>query len=171
MSSNPLLQYPHIYKKGKILNLKRLEEGSNKPKRVYTFVSSTPTVITIMQHCNNLNQIVGRNFLGISKLLSYFGLSRDPSEKFSKEPSVFNNHKKLFLDRGKDKDLQPLLEKIYDNLSNLSAKTEKLDNKIENLEINLQKLINREPVFSKEIEDFSKDIKEIKEKLVAILGA
>ncbi|AMN10077.1 aphid transmission factor [Angelica bushy stunt virus] len=164
MSSNPLLQHPHVYKKGKILNLKKLDEGTNKPKRVYNFASSSGNITTIQNHCNNLNQIVGRNFLGIAKLLSYFGLSKDPSEKFSKEPTVYNKFRNLFSDRGRDKDLQPLLEKTYDKLSNL-------DNKIEKQDIDLKKLINREPVSRKEIEDFSREIKEIKEKLVAILGA
>lgn len=81
--------HPHIYKKGKVLNLKKLSDGTEPTNKRYTFGGTTGSLTTVMNSCNNLNQITGRGLLGIYKLLSYFGLSRDPSIQLSKEKNIY----------------------------------------------------------------------------------
>lgn len=127
--SNSLVIHPHVYKKGEILNLKKLDEGTQKKERKYFFSSNTGSITAVINSCNNINQIVGRNWLHLSKLLSYFGLSKDISEKLSKKGTP-TNFKKFFSDfkRGgdTDKDLAEIKKILQEHSKKLLEIEEKL---------------------------------------------
>lgn len=156
---NEATQMPHIYKKGQILKLKKLNEGLDRTNRKYLFSSSGSGITSVINHCNNLNQIVGRNFLGISKLLHYFGISKDPSEKLSKGPTAFNQF---------SKDYPSLKQGGEDNtkvLKELKTLFENLNSKIKNLEEKIDSLKKTDGN-----NDLSKQLKNIEESLKKILG-
>jgi hypothetical protein len=78
------IDFPHIYKKGKILKFKSLDPQNEK---TYLFSSSKPDIQKLVNHTNNLNQITARCWLKMAKLLSYFGLEKDISDPLSKKTS------------------------------------------------------------------------------------
>lgn len=88
----PLTMHLHIYKKGNILNLMRLNEGVDRSKTNYIFSSKVGNNIlnTIISVTNNVNQITGRILKSIYNLLSYFGLGKDPSEKSKHQVFLIN---------------------------------------------------------------------------------
>lgn len=147
------MHHPHIYKKGKLLNFKKLDEGINPTDRKYVFSTASPSIPNIINSLNNVNQIVGRNWLGISKLLSYFGLSKDQSEKISKS-KVFNNFWKNDLSR------------CFSLLKDINAKVERLEASIKNLE----SLSNELQVTKSEIHNFTTAVGKIHEQLNRVIG-
>lgn len=83
----PLTVHLHIYKKGKILNFKHLNEGVNRGRRNYIFSGKVEnsSINTIVSATNYMN-------LDYKKMFTrYFELSKDPSENLSKAPSVLIN--------------------------------------------------------------------------------
>lgn len=151
--------HPHIYKKGKILEFKKLNEGIDLEPRKYVFsgVVGSNSLNTIVSSTNNLNQITGRCLLGIYNLLSYFGLSKDPSEKHSKSPSIFNRYNTSFR-RGSDVEIE-ILRDIKELLKQQNANIKKL-------EVQLSQLRNAK--YDNEAIDLK--FKEIIEYLKKILG-
>nr|BAO53369.1 aphid transmission protein [Cauliflower mosaic virus] len=153
---------PHVYKKDTIIRLKPLSLNSNN--RTYVFSSSKGNIQNIINHLNNLNEIVGRSLLGIWKINSYFGLSKDPSESKSKNPSVFNTAKTIFKSGGVDyssqlKEIKSLLEAQNTRIKNLEKAIQSLDNKIE-----------PEPLTKEEVKKLKESINSIKEGLKNIIG-
>nr|AFI61739.1 aphid transmission factor - helper component [Cauliflower mosaic virus] len=153
---------PHVYKKDTIIRLKPLSLNSNN--RSYVFSSSKGNIQNIINHLNNLNEIVGRSLLGIWKINSYFGLSKDPSESKSKNPSVFNTAKTIFKSGGVDyssqlKEIKSLLEAQNTRIKNLEKAVQALDNKIE-----------PEPLTKEEVKELKESINSIKEGLKNIIG-
>nr|BAO53418.1 aphid transmission protein [Cauliflower mosaic virus] len=152
---------PHVYKKYTIIRLKPLSLNSNN--RTYVFSSSKGNIQNIINHLNNLNEIVGRSLLGIWKINSYFGLSKDPSEFKSKNPSVFNTAKTIFKSGGVDYSSQLkekyLLEAQNTRIKNLENAIQSLDNKIE-----------PEPLTKEEVKELKESINSIKEGLKNIIG-
>nr|AAD37338.1 aphid transmission helper factor [Cauliflower mosaic virus]AAU20338.1 aphid transmission protein [Cauliflower mosaic virus]AAZ95255.1 aphid transmission protein [Cauliflower mosaic virus]AAZ95264.1 aphid transmission protein [Cauliflower mosaic virus]ABY66556.1 aphid transmission protein [Cauliflower mosaic virus] len=153
---------PHVYKKDTIIRLKPLSLNSNN--RSYVFSSSKGNIQNIINHLNNLNEIVGRSLLGIWKINSYFGLSKDPSESKSKNPSVFNTAKTIFKSGGVDyssqlKEIKSLLEAQNTRIKNLEKAIQSLDNKIE-----------PEPLTKEEVKELKESINSIKEGLKNIIG-
>lgn len=160
MSRNPLIEHPHIYKKGKILNFKKLNEGLEKKDRRYVFSSIGNSIPDIRNHCNNINQIVGRNWLGIHKLISYFGIAKDPSEKLSKNPSNFNH----FWDKLREGEGRNDLKEILRNLKDQKNRLNDLEKKIDGIK-------PTEPILSKqEVVDLREQLKEIRGYLRDLLG-
>ncbi|AFP95347.1 aphid transmission factor [Soybean Putnam virus] len=136
-NTNEATQMPHIYKKGRILKFKKLNEGIDRTNRKYLFSSHGSGIQTVVNHCNNLNQVVARNFLQLAKLLSYFGLSKDPSEDYSKDPSVFKRFFKdlpstSFKKGGDKKDKNEILEKLTSLIEKQGTKLRDLESKIDN---------------------------------------
>nr|BAO53362.1 aphid transmission protein [Cauliflower mosaic virus] len=153
---------PHVYKKDTIIRLKPLSLNSNN--RTYVFSSSKGNIQNIINHLNNLNEIVGRSLLGIWKINSYFGLSKDPSESKSKNPSVFNTAKTIFKSGGVDyssqlKEIKSLLEAQNTRIKNLENAIQSLDNKIK-----------PEPLTKEEVKELKESINSIKEGLKNIIG-
>lgn len=140
--SNSIVMHPHVYKKGKVLNLKKLDEGTFQNSRKYCFSTNIGSLTTVINSLNNLNQITGRNWLNLSKLLSYFGLSKDISEKLSKKGNP-SNFRKFFSDfKGGEstKDLAEIKRILQENIKRLEAIEEKLKPKSEGEQEVLQKL-------------------------------
>ena len=180
--SSSLATNPHIYKKGKILMVRRLNEGLGKEPKNFTF-SSLPgnaRITTIIASTNNLNQITGRILLGVYKLLSYFGLSKDPSDKFSKGPSVFGKYCATYFyrsesnptssNRNKVEEMKNLLiehnAKILNLLSKNNEEVKKLAEEVKRLCDNKHDI----PISRKEVLDFTSKLGEIEEYLRKILG-
>lgn len=159
MSKNPSNVHPHIYKKGKILEFKKLNEGIDIEPRNYIFsgVLGSNSLNTIVSSTNNLNQITGRCLLGIHKLLSYFGLSKDPSEKISKSPTIFNRYSN-YVRKGSEIEIE-ILKDIKKLLVRQNAK-------IEGLEAQISQLRNTKY----DNEALDKKLNEIEEYLKKILG-
>lgn len=168
---------PHIYKKGKILNFKRLNEGVGKEPKNYIFSSlpGSARITTIIASTNNLNQMTGRILLGVYKLLSYFGLSKDPSEKFSKEPSIFGKYEASYFQRGGSgssssssrlEDIKNLLTEHKNLLVTHNKEIKKLTEQVERLSDNKHDI----PISRKEVVDFTSKLMEIEEYLRKILG-
>ena len=159
MSKNPSNVHPHIYKKGKILEFKKLNEGVDLEPRNYIFsgVLGSNSLNTIVSSTNNLNRISRRCLLGIHNLLSFFGLSKDPSEKLSKSPSIYNRYY-TFVKKGNDIEIE-ILRDIKKLLVKQNAK-------IEGLEAQISQLRNTK--FDNEALDLK--LKEIEEYLKKILG-
>ena len=153
---------PHVYKKDTIIRLKPLSLNSNN--RSYVFSSSKGNIQNIINHLNNLNEIVGRSLLGIWKINSYFGLSKDPSESKSKNASVFSTAKTIFKSGGVDyssqlKEIKSLLEAQNTRIKSLEKAVQALDNKIE-----------PEPLTKEEVKELKESINSIKEGLKNIIG-
>ncbi|GKA16606.1 hypothetical protein Tco_0696353 [Tanacetum coccineum] len=161
-SKSLTVPYPHIYKKGKILNFKKLDEGIDPTSRKYVFSTANPSVANVINSTNNINQIVGRNWIGISKLLSYFGLSKDQSEKSSKpKVSTFN---KFWYQLQKDIEID--LSKYIKLLKDLNAKVDRLEASINNLEN-----FNIEPqVTESEIHNLTTALNKIQDQLNRVIG-
>lgn len=125
--------YLYGYKKIKILVFKPLVKLENGRKFFFLLKQGIFSVFIV--HCNNLNEIVFRNFLGIFKLILFFGLQKDLSDKLFKNESVWDKVKTVFLDRGSDRFLVKenikFLEKISNDLINLKNK---LDEDFKNFE-------------------------------------
>lgn len=156
--------HPHIYKKGKVLNFKRLSEGTEPTSRRYTFSGTTGSLTSVMNSCNNLNQITGRCLLGIYKLLSYFGLSKDPSIQLSKDHSIYGQFSNFF--EGGDKRAATTLGEIQKLLVSQSAKLERLEARINHLDQDR----NETPITRIEVLNFTSKLNEIQEYLRKILG-
>ncbi|GJS49743.1 reverse transcriptase domain-containing protein [Tanacetum coccineum] len=107
-------------------------------------------------------QIVGRNWIGISKILSYFGLSKDQSEKSSKpKVSTFN---KFWYQLQKDIEID--LSKYIKLLKDLNAKVDRLEASINNLEN-----FNIEPqVTESEIHNLTTALNKIQDQLNRVIG-
>lgn len=157
-------QYPHLYKKDQILKIKPLQKLNNERK--FFFSSLKGGISTVICHCNNLNELTGRALLGIWKLCSFFGISKDPSDKLSvsKSQSVFDNAKTIFQGGGNtdkiQKELTVLLENILQNQKILEKKVDELSSKIE-----------PEPLTKADIEKTAKSLEIIETKLTQILGS
>nr|BCW03858.1 aphid transmission protein [Cauliflower mosaic virus] len=153
---------PHVYKKDTIIRLKPL--SINSTNKTYVFSSSKGNIQNIINHLNNLNEVVGRCLIGIWKFNSYFGLSKDPSESKSKNPSVFNTAKTIFKSGGVDYTSQ---------LKEIKSLLETQNNKIKNLEMAIQsidKKIEPEPLTKEEVKELKESIHSIKEGLKNIIG-
>ncbi|ACB69764.1 aphid transmission factor [Lamium leaf distortion virus] len=160
----------HIYKKGTtIIPLKNLAINTDGKK--YVFNSLKPNIQSVVNHCNNLNEVCGRILLGIWKLCSYFGLSKDPSEPHSKNPSVYDHAKTIFKSGGVDHSV--ILREIKSLIETQQTKNKNLENKIDNLEKSIKDLshkIEPEPLTHEKIKDFSNALKAIDDKLKNVIG-
>ncbi|GKA20043.1 reverse transcriptase domain-containing protein [Tanacetum coccineum] len=130
--------------------------------RKYVFSTANPSVANVINSTNNINQIVGRNWIGISKILSYFGLSKDQSEKSSKpKVSTFN---KFWYQLQKDIEID--LSKYIKLLKDLNAKVDRLEASINNLEN-----FNIEPqVTESEIHNLTTALNKIQDQLNRVIG-
>lgn len=131
MESSSYLDYPHIYKKGKILKFKNLD--TPKTVRNYLFSSGNTSLQKLANHANNINQIVARCWLKLAKLNSYLGLEQDVSNKLSKKPSPWNKFltdiKSTLKEGGNSKDNERL-SKILIELENLNKKINEIEEKL-----------------------------------------
>lgn len=102
-------------------------------------------------------------WLGIHKLLSYFGIGKDPSEKLSKGPTTFNKFHNYLREgkKGKNKKLKDLETLLKEN----SKKLKDLKEEIGKLKPGEELPINRSEVL-----DFTEKLKEIDNFLKQILG-
>lgn len=134
-----------------------MNEGVDKTERNYIFSGKVGinSINTIVSSTNNLNQITGRILLGIYNLLSYFGLSKDPSEKLSMTPRVFDKFSTFY----KRQNEFEILKDIKNLLIKQNERIERLDDKINHLS-------------SKKSEShiFTSKLNEIEEYLKKILG-
>lgn len=158
--TNRLIQDPHIYKKGKWIKLPKLNEGPDRFHREYLFSGTSTNVATAVKACNNLNQIVARNYLILKKLLSYLGINRDNTEKFSKpNKSVFNHFwEKLSHTsrRGELINLGKKLDSINERLGKIEEKLERV--KPHEIPINRDEVLN----FTNQLKAISEILKDIK---------
>lgn len=100
----------------------------------------------------------------VHKLLSYFGIGKDPSEKLSKGPTTFNKfHNDLREGREKEKNKK---------LKDLETLLKENSNKLKDLKEEIGKLKPREelPINRSEVLDFTEKLKEIDNFLKQILG-
>ncbi|QED42826.1 aphid transmission protein [Silene caulimovirus A] len=160
--------YPHIYKKEQILELKPLSKLTNDRK--FFFSSLKGTLPGIISHCNNINEILGRCFLGIAKLNSFFGLAKDPSEKLSKNDSVYNLAKTIFSEGGSNRDhnkhLEKLLEKLLQDQVILSKKIDELQTQVKEM----SEKIEPEPLTKEDIKKNYDILQKIENGLKGIIG-
>lgn len=168
-NTNEATTLPHIYKKGRILKFKKLNEGIDRSNRRYLFTSNGSGIASVIHHCNNLNQIVGRNFLGIAKLLSYFGLSKDPSEEFSKNSSIFNKFSKDHPSSSRGDSQSSDLKDLKNLLERQNSRILDLEKKIDSLAKDLDKNVAKSDIENLN-SDLRKQLKEIDESLKKILG-
>lgn len=144
-------EFPHIYKKGQIFKLKRLT-GSTTERR-FLFGSLQGTLPGVIRHCNNLNEITSRCLLGIWKLNSFFGISRDPTDKpnVSKGQSVYNKARIIFKGGG-DREfliIKEELENLLQNQESLAQKLEEINSRIEPEPLTKEKLVKLEEILSR----------------------
>nr|WNO44367.1 Aphid transmission factor protein [Dahlia mosaic virus] len=160
---------PHIYKKDKYVKLKSLEPVSSKQRQYYFATDDKKSNIkSIAAHCNNLNVVVAKNWLKLSKLLSYLGLEKDESEAYSKNKlpfgQFFKDLTKSFQEGGDNKEektnLLPTLQEMSNRIGKISEET--------------KKLAEQDTVTNKQLEamvkDFDKRLKEIQDSVKAIVG-
>ncbi|CAA28357.1 unnamed protein product [Carnation etched ring virus] len=164
-----LTTYPHIYKKEQILKLKRLNKLSNDRK--FFFSSVKGTLPGIISHCNNINEILGRCYLGICKLNSFFGLSKDPSDKLSvsKSPSVYTLPSKIFKEGGGNGDNTTTQTDILKNAQDqviLSKKIDELQTQVKEL----SSKIEPEPLTKEDIKKTYETLSRIESGLKGIIG-
>nr|KAJ0192040.1 hypothetical protein LSAT_V11C800453940 [Lactuca sativa] len=77
---------------GKTVKIKTLDDNTEKKEDVFS-TSGKVGVQTIINHCNNLNQIIARCLLKTSKISHYPGISKDISTDISKNKIPFNQFK------------------------------------------------------------------------------
>jgi Aphid transmission protein len=128
--------FPHFYKKGKFVRIKTLDDDTEKKEYIFSTTAGKAGVKTIIQHCNNLNQIIARCFLNTSKIGHYFGISKDISLNFSKNKKPFNQFKN---------DLASLVigdfEKIFEVIQEQNKLTAKLTQSLDTHSILLNKTL------------------------------
>ena len=125
------IDFPHIYKKGKTIKLKNLDENTEKKEYIFSTPPKTG-VQAIANHCNNINQIVARCFLNTLKINHYFGISKDISENLSKNKLPFNQFKEDLnhtLKKGGNTDK---FEKLFEIINNQNKLITKLNQSIDN---------------------------------------
>lgn len=129
MESSSYLDYPHIYKKGKILKFKNLDNP--KTVRNYLFSSGNTSLQKLANHANNINQIIARCWLKLAKINSYFGLEKDESNKLSKKQSPWNKFltdvKSVLKEGGSGKDET---SKILKEIENLNKRLSEIEEKL-----------------------------------------
>lgn len=86
------IDFPHFYKKGKPVKIKNLDDTTEKKEYIFS-TSGKAGIQTIVNHCNNLNQIVARCLLKTSKISHYFGITKDICIDISKNKKPFNQFK------------------------------------------------------------------------------
>ncbi len=107
------MDFPHFYKKGKYVKIKTLDNTTEKKEYVFS-TSGKVGIQTVVNHCNNLNQIVARCLLKTSKINQYFGISKDISANISKNKIPFNQFKTdlAFVVKNNKNDSEKLFELI-----------------------------------------------------------
>lgn len=157
--------HPHIYKDGQIISFKQLDEGTDTNPTQFCFSGSTgnKSITTLISSTNNLNQITGRILLGVFNLLSYFGISKDPSEE-SKTSNVFRHFHKTFLREEEAK---------KNNFEEIKILLKKQIEKSDLLEAQLNNMFakrNDVPISRDEVLNFTSKLTEIEVYLKKILG-
>lgn len=161
MTNNPqnnTLDFPHLYKKGKLLKFKSLDD--NKKPRFYLFSSRLPNLQKITNQTNNINQIVGRCWYKLAKLLSYFGIEKDCSNTLRKKASPWN---KFFTDLN-----IYIPEESPSEITN-SQKLDVLIQSLSTIEKQIQLLII-EHRLEELIKDFDEKITTIKDSIKQLVG-
>ncbi|CAA29524.1 unnamed protein product [Figwort mosaic virus] len=159
------LDFPHVYKKNKVLKLKPLDLSKNP--RSYYFSSQNGSIQAIINHCNNINQITARNWLKLSKVLSYFGLEKDTSDSISKNKSPFNR----FL-----KDISHIFRegegstKKASELGEILEKIKNLDLKIENLNKRIPDNLVTKALIKELVKDFDERLTEVRDDIKKVIG-
>lgn len=148
-----LTEFPHIYKKNQIFKFKGLSKNTNG--RRFAFSSLKGTIPSLVNQGNNLNEIVGRCLIGIWKLNSFFGISKDPTDKpnVSKGQSVYNNARLIFKQGGdmskEFQTIKELLKNLLQDQKILEKKIEELNSRIEPEPLTKEKLDNLEGILSR----------------------
>ena len=135
------INFPHFYKKGKIVKIKTLDEDTEKKEYVFSAPAAKSGVQTIINHCNNLNQIVARCLLQTSKMTHYFGISKDISMNVSKNKIHFNQFKTILAANTKNDFVKKDLEKLFETIETQNKLTLKLTQTIEKHSILLEKTL------------------------------
>ena len=129
------MDYPHFYKKGKLVKIKNLDD--NTEKKEYTFSTEKTSIPTIVHQCNNLNQIVARCLLTTSKISHYFGITKNISKDISKNKKPFNQFN-IDLASFVKNDFENKFSKLYEIIEKQNKLTIKLGNTIEKHSILLE---------------------------------
>lgn len=99
-------------------------------------------------------------------MLSYFGLSNDPSEKLSKKPSIYGKFAATYLQRGggisRLEDMKSLLVEQDAKIKKLAKQEDQLSKSKNDLPITREEVL--------EVLGFTSKLNEIKEYLNKILG-
>ena len=120
------IDFPHFYKKGKIVKIKTLDDNTEKKEYVFSTTTGKSGVQTIISHCNNLNQIVARCLLQTSKITQYFGISKDISMNVSKNKIQFNQFKTVLAASTKNDVVKKDFEKLFETIEIQNKLTSKL---------------------------------------------
>nr|KAJ0222775.1 hypothetical protein LSAT_V11C200099180 [Lactuca sativa] len=89
---NNLIRNMSLKIDSKTVKIKTLDDNTEKKEYVFS-TSGKAGVQTIVNHCNNLNQIIARCLLKTSKISHYLGISKDISTDISKNKIPFNQFK------------------------------------------------------------------------------
>ena len=169
------IEVPHIFKKGKPLKLKNLDDPTQKKE--YLFSTEKVGVHSIGSLCNNMNQILARCWLNTIKINHYFGISKDVSKDISKNKTPFGQFKKDIILFKNDNDtiekLTKQLEKLSSQLKDQNEIIQKIYNKTEHnrqtLDI-LLKDVAEKIVFQDLVNDFQRRIKDVQNQLKQLIG-
>lgn len=169
--TDTVLGFPHIYKKGSPFRFSNLDvkKGSNKK---YFFSSATgSSLTTIVNHCNNLNQVLARVWLKMSKWNHYIGLQKDPINRSPWTKGVnkvafgdYWNKLRSILKEGGSGSSKPD-DKSKDDLETITKMVREIQGRLRDLDNRLP----REYVTKKDVTDvmtdYSKQLTDIKAKL------
>nr|WNH14476.1 insect transmission protein factor [Physostegia virginiana caulimovirus 2] len=158
---------PHIYKKKSVLKLKPLDK--EKP-RTYLFASEHGGLQAVVNHCNNINQIVARNWLKLSKLLSYMGLEKDISESLSKNKVPFNRFFEDISNSKRKGDGGAKTTNKNENFDKIFKKLELIVNKINQIEKKIPTDVVTTPIVKELVEDFDKRLTEVRNDIKQVIG-
>ena len=124
------MDFPHFYKKGKYVKIKTLDDNIERKEYVFS-TSGKAGIQTVVNHCNNLNQIVARCLLKTSKINQYFGISKDISTNISKNKIPFNQFKTDLASVVKNNFVKNDFEKLFELIEKQNRLTIKLTQSID----------------------------------------
>ena len=124
------IEFPHFYKKGKPVKIKNLDDKTEKKEYVFS-TSGKGGIQTIINHCNNLNQITARCYLTTSKISHYFGITKDISENISKNKIPYNQFNNDLASFVKNDFVKKDFEKLFEIIEKQNKLTIKLGHTIE----------------------------------------
>jgi len=171
------IDFPHFYKKGKLVKIRNLDKSTEKKE--YIFSTGKTGIQTIINQCNNINQIVARCLLTTSKLSHYFGITKDISNDISKNQIPFNQFNSDLASFVKNDFVKNDFEKIYEIIEKQNKLTIKLGNTIEKHSILLENCLKnnqfvekvaKEAIIEEIIKETNLKINKIQDQLKQMIG-